>query len=53
MNYFQKVLGAARLEIKEIIESWYMLSFLSWIPLVGFGLIVAIFISGWRRPIQE
>ena len=49
MNYFQKVLGAARLELKAIRESWYMLSFLSWIPLVGFGLIVAIFVSGVPR----
>ena len=49
MNYFQKVLGAARLEVKVITESRYILSFLSWVPFVGFGLIVAIFISGVPR----
>ena len=49
MNYFQKVFGAARLEVKAITESWYILSFLSWIPLIGFGLIVVIFISGVPR----
>ncbi len=49
MNYFQKVLGAASQEVKVINKSWYMLSFLSWIPLVCFGLIVAIFISGVPR----
>ena len=49
MNYFQKVLGAASQEVQAITKSWYMLSFLTWIPLIGFGLIVAIFISGVPR----
>ena len=49
MNYFQKVLGATKEEIKAIISSWYMFGFISWIPLLGFGLIVAIFIEGVPR----
>ncbi len=49
MNYFQKVIGASREEIKAIRENWYMLGFISWIPLLGFGLIIAIFFSGVPR----
>jgi len=49
MNYFQKISGAAKLEIKAIRESWYMLGFVSWIPLMGFAMIIAIFISGVPR----
>jgi len=49
MNYLHKVMGAAREELGAIRESWYMLSFLSWIPLLGFAMIVAIFIEGVPR----
>jgi len=49
MNYFQKISGAAKLEIKTIRESWYMLGFVSWIPLIGYAMIVAIFMSGVPR----
>lgn len=49
MNYFQKVSGAAKAELKAITNSWYMLGFVSWIPLIGFGMIIAIFINGVPR----
>ena len=49
MNYFQKILGASKEEVKRIISSWYMFGFLTWIPLLGFGLIVAIFFEGVPR----
>ena len=49
MSYFAKVIGAAKEEINLITSSWYMLGFISWIPLLGFGLIVAIFIEGVPR----
>ena len=49
MNYLQKVLGAAKVEVKAIANSWYMLGFISWIPLIGFGMIIAIFINGVPR----
>ena len=49
MNYFQKVLGASREEVKAIKASWYMLGFISWIPLLGFALIITIFLSGVPR----
>ena len=49
MNYLQKVMGAAREEFSAIRESWYMLGFLSWIPLIGFAMIIAIFLEGVPR----
>ena len=49
MNYFQKVLSASKEEVRAITSSWYMWGFLSWIPLLGFGLIVAIFLEGVPR----
>lgn len=49
MNYFQKVLGATLEELKAIKKSWYMFGFISWIPLLGFGLIIVIFLSGVPR----
>jgi len=49
MNYFQKVLGAVLEETEAINKSWYMLGFISWIPLLGFGLIVTIFLFGVPR----
>jgi len=49
MNYFQKVLGAALEETEAIKKSWYMLGFISWMPFLGFGLIITIFISGVPR----
>jgi len=49
MNYVQKVLGASKEEVKAIGSSWYMFGFISWIPLLGFVLIVAIFLSGVPR----
>ncbi len=49
MNYFQKVLGSAKQEIKAITSSWYMFGFISWIPLLGYALLVAIFLEGVPR----
>ena len=49
MNYYKKVLGAASEEIKAIFRSWYMFAFVSWIPLIGFGMIIAIFFNGVPR----
>jgi len=49
MNYIQKVLGTAKEEVKAISSSWYMFGFLSWIPLLGYGLIIAIFLEGVPR----
>ena len=49
MNYFQKVLAASSEEIKAIKSSWYMLGFISWMPLLGYGLIIAIFLEGVPR----
>ena len=49
MNYFQKVLGATKEEVKAISSSWYMFGFISWIPLLGYGLIIAIFLEGVPR----
>lgn len=49
MNYFKKVLGASVEELRAIKNSWYMVGFVSWIPLLGFGLIITIFLSGVPR----
>ena len=49
MNYIQKVLGAAKEEVKAISSSWYMFGFISWVPLFTYGLIIAIFLEGVPR----
>ncbi len=49
MNYIQKVLAVSRGEVKALVSSWYMLGFVTWIPLMGFALIVAIFFAGVPR----
>jgi len=49
MNYVEKVLGATKEEIKAIHSSWYMFGFVSWIPLLGFALIIVIFLEGVPR----
>ena len=49
MNYFQKVKGAAQEELRTLFSSWYIFGFISWIPLLGYGLIIVIFLEGVPR----
>jgi len=49
MNFFQKVWSVTQLELSTLKARWYMRAFITWLPLIFFGLIITIFFAGVPR----